>query len=121
MLVCDCLLAIRAATGVVALYTPYKQIWINDVSYYLLDTLPECLALCILVYPTLLARIAQAYPKPHQHNGRSEDEEGGQHTKQKTRASRITDSMNGNTEGLSPQHHNLIGTAVVLDSAQEVV
>ena len=144
VLVCDCLLAIRAATGVVALYSPYQHLWINDVSYYMLDTLPELLALCILVAPTMLARIAQVYPKPPQSKekskekskkkskqdsegaskGRFNEQQNKQHNKKQKDASdsaHSTDSMNGGSPGAATESRNLIGTNVVLDSAQEEV
>ena len=144
VLVCDCLLAIRAATGVVALYSPYQHLWINDVSYYLLDTLPELLALCILVAPTMLARIAQVYPKPPKSKKNSkkkskQDSEGTskggfnkqqnkqrnkQRNKQQKDASdsaHSTDSMDSGSPGTLTESRNLIGTNVVIDTAQEEV
>jgi len=61
--VCACLLAIQGATGVVAIYIPYEDYWVDDVKFYLLDTLPEYLVLIIMVYPAMMARMGQNWPK----------------------------------------------------------
>ena len=57
--VCACFLAIRDATGVVAIYIPYEEYWVDDVRFYLLDTLPEYLVLIIMVWPAMMARMGQ--------------------------------------------------------------
>ena len=128
-MVCDCLLAIRAATGVVAIYEPYEQYWIDDTKYYALDTLPEFLALCILVCPTLMARMAQAYPKTDTSNTQTEADtsstptevgETNLHTKQKGMSVRSNESDDAE-DGLSPQQHDRIAAGCMFDSAQDVV
>ena len=63
IVVCACFLALWAATGVVSIYIPYEAYWEEDTKFYLLDTLPEFLSLSILAWPTLMARMAQAWPQ----------------------------------------------------------
>ncbi len=47
----------------VAIYIPYEDFWVDDVKFYLLDTLPEYLVLIIMVYPAMMARMGQNWPK----------------------------------------------------------
>lgn len=47
----------------VAIYIPYEDYWVDDVKFYLLDTLPEYLVLIIMVYPAMMARMGQNWPK----------------------------------------------------------
>ena len=68
--VCAAVLIIRGATGCVAIYIPYEYYWIQDRLYYPLDSLPELCVLCILVWPCLMARIAQAWPHAKQDNNK---------------------------------------------------
>ena len=68
--VCTIFLAIRGATGAVAIYIPYQQYWAEDRLYYPLDTLPEYLILIILSWPAFMARMAQSYPKALQDQGK---------------------------------------------------
>lgn len=46
-----------------AIYPSKEQYWVEDYLYYSMDTLPEFLALIILCWPTLMARIGQGYPR----------------------------------------------------------
>lgn len=46
-----------------AIYPSKEQSWVEDYLYYSMDTLPEFLALTILCWPTLMARIGQGYPR----------------------------------------------------------
>lgn len=46
-----------------AIYPSKGQYWVEDYLYYSMDTLPEFLALTILCWPTLMARIGQGYPR----------------------------------------------------------
>ena len=55
-LVTGLLLVVRGCAGVAALYESKKFVWQNDTNFYLLNTLPELMALFIMVWPTLLAR-----------------------------------------------------------------
>ena len=64
--VCGMFLAIRGATGCVAIYLPYQQYWAQDKYYYPLDALPEYIVLVILSWPGFLARMAQSWPKSPQ-------------------------------------------------------
>jgi len=57
------LLMIRGCSGVAALYEARTFVWRNDTYFYLLNTLPEMMALFVMVWPTLLARTACCYPK----------------------------------------------------------
>ena len=68
--VCAMFLAIRGATGAVAIYLPYQQYWVEDRLFYPLDTLPEYLTLLILSWPAFMARMAQAYPGAAQGQGK---------------------------------------------------
>lgn len=61
--ICAMLLAIRGATGVVAIYLPYQQYWVEDRLFYPLDTFPEYLTLIMLSWPAFMAQMAQAYPR----------------------------------------------------------
>ena len=48
------LLVLRGCTGVAALYKEY--VWENDHFFYLLDTLPEMMAILVFIWPYLLVR-----------------------------------------------------------------
>ena len=61
--VCSCLQLVRGATGVTALYENKEYVWIQDKYFYTLDTLFELVVLAIMLWPTLLARIACAWPR----------------------------------------------------------
>lgn len=82
--VCAVLLIIRGATGCVAIYIPYEYYWIQDRLFYPLDTLPEFCVLCILVWPCLMAQIAQAWPHPKQddNNGKKSQKQKGKDPEQ---------------------------------------
>ena len=67
--ICAAFLAIRGATGAVAIYIPYQQYWVEDRLFYPLDTFPEYLTLIILSWPAFMARMAQAYPRAAQGPG----------------------------------------------------
>ena len=67
--VCAVFLAVRGATGAVAIYLPYQQYWAKDRLFYPLDTFPEYLTLLILSWPAFMARMAQAYPRAAQGQG----------------------------------------------------
>ena len=71
--VCAMFLAIRGATGAVAIYLPYQRYWVEDRLYYPLDTFPEYLTLLILSWPAFLAQMAQAYPRATQGQGKNKD------------------------------------------------
>ena len=64
-------LAIRGATGAVAIYIPYQQYWVEDRLFYPLDTFPEYLTLVILSWPAFMARMAQSYPRALQDQGKN--------------------------------------------------
>lgn len=68
---CAMFLAIRGATGAVAIYLPYQQYWIEDRLFYSLDTFPEYLVLLILSWPAFMARMAQAYPRAAEGQGKT--------------------------------------------------
>jgi len=72
------LLMIRGCTGVTALYESRVFVWENDHYFYLLDTLPEMMAILVLCWPCLLARMACCYPREEEeaHKGGS-DPSGG--------------------------------------------
>lgn len=63
--ICAVFLAIRGATGCVAIYLPmqYEKYWAEDKYFYPLDTLPELIVLVIMSWPAFLARMAQSWPK----------------------------------------------------------
>jgi len=63
--ICAMFLAIRGATGCVAIYLPmqYEKYWAEDKYFYPLDTLPEFIVLVIMSWPAFLARMAQSWPK----------------------------------------------------------
>lgn len=63
--ICAMFLAIRGATGCVAIYLPmkYEKYWAEDKYFYPLDTLPELIVLVIMSWPAFLARMAQSWPK----------------------------------------------------------
>lgn len=80
--VCAALLAVRGATGCVAIYIPYEYYWIQDRLFYPLDSLPEFCVLVILVWPCLMARMAQSWPRPVQDvkgdtKGKGKKQKGG--------------------------------------------
>jgi hypothetical protein len=50
------LLMVRGCTGVTALYETKAFVWQNDHYFYLLDVLPEMLAILIFSWPFILAR-----------------------------------------------------------------
>lgn len=108
--VCACFLAIRDATGVVAIYIPYEEYWVDDVRFYLLDTLPEYLVLIIMVWPAMMARMGQNCPKANKGkdqgkgNGNDEGKDGG--------CSRYTGKSHGQ-RGIDTE-------ASVLDSAADM-
>lgn len=57
------LLMVRGCTGVTALYETKAFVWQNDHYFYLLDVLPEMLAILIFSWPFILARMASCYPR----------------------------------------------------------
>ena len=63
--ICGMFLAVRGATGCVAIYLPmkYEKYWAEDKYFYPLDTLPELIVLVIMSWPAFLARMAQSWPK----------------------------------------------------------
>ena len=73
--VCGMFLAIRGATGCVAIYVPdrYEKYWAEDKYYYPLDSLPEFIVLVILSWPAFFARMAQSWPKSLQVSDKYKD------------------------------------------------
>ena len=68
----------------IAIYTPYEEYWVDDVRYYLLDTLPEYMALVIMVWPALMARMGQNWPKATNGKDKGKDK-GNQRERQRQR------------------------------------
>lgn len=115
---CLALLAIRGATGVVAIYIPYESYWIEDRKFYPLDTLPEFLCLVVQCWPCLMARMAQSWPKGRlqdkkgkvhdSEQARSQQEQGnqantsGSQNKQDANTSLASGQLNGHSNGKSP-------------------
>jgi len=62
---------------VVAIYIPYEDFWVDDVKFYLLDTLPEYLVLIIMVYPAMMARMGQNWPKATKGKDKGKDKGKG--------------------------------------------
>ncbi|DBA70143.1 TPA: hypothetical protein ACH3X2_012196 [Trebouxia sp. C0005] len=114
--ICACFLAIRGATGVVAIYIPYEEYWVDDVRFYLLDTLPEYLVLIIMVWPAMLARMGQIWPKAtkgkDKDRGNETGKDGGNGQGKDGGYSRYTGSNHGQ-QGIDSE-------ASVLDSAAEM-
>ena len=61
--VCSCLLLVRGSAGVCAVYMKKEWVWLQDKYFYSLDTLSEFIVVTTMLWPTLLARIACAWPR----------------------------------------------------------
>ena len=95
-LVCAMLLAIRGATGAVAIYLPYEQYWAEDRLFYSLDTLPEFLTLVILSWPGFMGRMAQSYPKSLQKHKNKKQTSKAETARERSQQSQ-RQGMNGST------------------------
>lgn len=73
---CLLFLALRGITGCLAIYPSHEQYWVEDYLYYSMDTFPEFLNLVILCWPTLLARMGQAYPRATDPKGQEKAKKG---------------------------------------------
>lgn len=65
MALCSGLQMVRGAAGVCATYMGKEWVWLQDKYFYPLDSLFEfiVLAIIMMLWPALLARIACAWPK----------------------------------------------------------
>ena len=124
--VCACFLAIRGATGVVAVYNSYEEYWVDDVRFYLLDTLPEYLVLIIMVWPAMMARMGQNWPKATKgkDQGKGKDnnkgKDGGNETGKDEGNDQGKDGGYSRYTGKSHGQRGIDTEASVLDSAADM-
>ena len=116
--VCACFLAIRGATGVVAIYIPYEEYWVDDVRFYLLDTLPEYLVLIIMVWPAMMARMGQNWPKANK--GKDQGKGSGNDAGKDKDNNKGKDGGCSRYTGKSHGQRGIDTEASVLDSAADM-
>lgn len=114
----------------VAIYIPYEDYWVDDVKFYLLDTLPEYLVLIIMVYPAMMARMGQNWPKAtkgkHKGKGKGKGKGNGKGNDDGSETGKDGGNEQGKDGGNSRytgNKHGRRGTdteASVLDSACEI-